>query len=144
MTGFIRGLFGGSKEKRPPQEPKVSQPRQGAFFLDSDEAKTYGNLDYMRTAKTIRRTFPKSTLGTVLKDQEQTKQISADQSRNVAEQFSTSQSSSSSGFQTTSGAGTQQSSAQNSQTKIERRRPKDSSSMDTFRNMARDMRKKKK
>ena len=31
-----------------------------AFFLDSDASSSYGNVDYMREAKTIRRTFPGS------------------------------------------------------------------------------------
>ena len=31
-----------------------------SFFLSSDEAKTLGNIDYMRTPKTVRRTFPKT------------------------------------------------------------------------------------
>ena len=31
-----------------------------AFFLDSDDSSSYGNVDYMREAKTIRRTFPGS------------------------------------------------------------------------------------
>jgi hypothetical protein len=29
-----------------------------AFFLDADDAKSLGNIDYMRTAKTIKKTFP--------------------------------------------------------------------------------------
>lgn len=49
MAGLF-GLFG----KKDANEPKE------AFFLESDTAKSLGNLDYMRTAKTIRRTFPKS------------------------------------------------------------------------------------
>ncbi len=31
-----------------------------SFFLDPDEAKTLGNLDYMRTAKKVRKTYPTS------------------------------------------------------------------------------------
>jgi hypothetical protein len=29
-----------------------------SFFLDPDEAKTLGNLDYMRTTKKVRKTYP--------------------------------------------------------------------------------------
>ncbi|MEM7770319.1 MAG: hypothetical protein AAGA75_09360 [Cyanobacteria bacterium P01_E01_bin.6] len=32
---------------------------QGSFFLDPDDAKTFGDIDYMRTSKTVKRTFPK-------------------------------------------------------------------------------------
>ncbi len=31
-----------------------------SFFLDPDEAKTLGNLDYMRTTKKVRKTYPTS------------------------------------------------------------------------------------
>lgn len=48
MTGFIRDLFG----KKPKKE-------ENAFFLDADSAKTYGDIDYMRTAKTVKKSFPK-------------------------------------------------------------------------------------
>jgi hypothetical protein len=39
------------------------QPKEDAnsFFLDTDSAKTFGDIDYMRTAKSIRKTFPKGT-----------------------------------------------------------------------------------
>ena len=50
MTGFIRGLFGGNKN---PDQPKE------AFFLSEDEAKSFGDIDYMRTSKTVKRTFAK-------------------------------------------------------------------------------------
>jgi hypothetical protein len=55
MTGFIRGLFGGKKDK--PAQPSASAG--SSFFLEADEAKSLGDLDYMRTPKAIRRTFPK-------------------------------------------------------------------------------------
>lgn len=55
MTGFIRGLFGGKKVK--PLQPKESGG--SSYFLDADEAKSFGDLDYMRTVKSVRRTFPK-------------------------------------------------------------------------------------
>ncbi len=66
MTGFIRGLFGG-KAKNPGESdrPVRAQPQptieraSDSFYLDPDDAKTFGNIDYMRTSKTIRRTFAK-------------------------------------------------------------------------------------
>jgi hypothetical protein len=51
MTGFIRGLFGG-KNSDQPEEP------QGAYFLDDDSAKSMGDVEYMRSVKATRRTFP--------------------------------------------------------------------------------------
>lgn len=42
----MAGLFGlGSKNEE--------------YFLDSDDAKTFGDIDYMRKSKTVKRTFPK-------------------------------------------------------------------------------------
>jgi hypothetical protein len=51
MTGFIRGLFS-RKDSDQPEEP------QGAFFLDDDSAKSMGDVEYMRSVKATRRTFP--------------------------------------------------------------------------------------
>lgn len=70
MTGFIRGLFNskakakqnGKVEEVPPVKPEKTSK---AFFLDADDAKTLGDIDYMRTAKSIRRTFPKTAGGGV-------------------------------------------------------------------------------
>lgn len=85
MTGFIKGLFNGSKKgqadssqseapkpkpepvakaAKPKPAPKAPKPQPepqegGAFFLDADDAKTFGNIDYMRTSKTVKRTFAK-------------------------------------------------------------------------------------
>lgn len=48
MAGLF-GLFG-----------KKNKTTEGAYFLNPDEAKTFGDIDYMRTSKTTRRTFPKT------------------------------------------------------------------------------------
>ncbi len=53
MAGLF-GLFGGKKKETQPTQPK------DAFFLDPDSAKTFGDIDYMRKSKTVRRTFPKT------------------------------------------------------------------------------------
>ncbi len=50
MAGFF-GLFGNKNKK---------QQSKDAYFLSSDDSKTYGDIDYMRTAKTVRRTFVKT------------------------------------------------------------------------------------
>ncbi len=40
-----------------PQKPKA-EAKEEAFFLDSDSSSSLGDRNYMREAKTIRRTFP--------------------------------------------------------------------------------------
>jgi hypothetical protein len=47
------GLFGKKDKKEDDSEKKDS-----AYYLDQDSAKTFGNIDYMRTPKGVRKTFP--------------------------------------------------------------------------------------
>lgn len=47
------GLFGRKNDQQP----------QDAYFLSPDESKTFGDIDYMRKSKTIKRTFAKSVSG---------------------------------------------------------------------------------
>jgi hypothetical protein len=56
VTGFIRGLFGG-KSKKEESAPQVKKD-VNSFFLDNDSAKTFGDIDYMRTAKAVTKSFP--------------------------------------------------------------------------------------
>jgi hypothetical protein len=49
------GLFG-KKDKK-----DKSENTESSFFLDQDSAKTLGDIDYMRTPKAVRRTFPTIT-----------------------------------------------------------------------------------
>jgi hypothetical protein len=61
MAGFF-GLFG-SKTKYVDEPTPVAgetEKENEAFFLEPDQAKTLGNIDYMRESKTIRHTFPKT------------------------------------------------------------------------------------
>ncbi|BAW95240.1 hypothetical protein NIES970_01420 [[Synechococcus] sp. NIES-970] len=44
------GLFGGKK--------KNNDTPKGDFFLDFEEAQTFGNTEYMKKPVTIKRTFP--------------------------------------------------------------------------------------
>jgi hypothetical protein len=46
------GLFG-KKDKKDEADNKES-----AYFLDQDSAKTFGDIDYMRTPKAVKKTFP--------------------------------------------------------------------------------------
>ncbi|BCX12904.1 MAG: hypothetical protein KatS3mg067_1842 [Thermosynechococcus sp.] len=48
------GLFDGLFRRRKQAEPRPSKD----FFLDPDEAKTYGNIEYMRTPRVVKKTFP--------------------------------------------------------------------------------------
>ncbi|MGF1518057.1 MAG: hypothetical protein ACFCVB_09670 [Nodosilinea sp.] len=93
MTGFIRGLFGGKaknpgesdrpvRQQRAAQEPTIKQVG-GAYFLDADDAKSYGNIEYMRSTKTVRRTFAKK-LGET-EEKESIRQISAMEARRLEE-----------------------------------------------------------
>jgi hypothetical protein len=64
MTGFIRGLFSrkaknpGESDRPVRQQTNTNiEPVAGSYYLDPDDAKSYGNIEYMRTSKTVRRTF---------------------------------------------------------------------------------------
>jgi hypothetical protein len=46
------GLFG-KKDKK-----EDSENTESSYFLDEDSAKTFGDIDYMRTPKAVRKTFP--------------------------------------------------------------------------------------
>ncbi len=46
------GLFG-KKDKNEDSDKQGSE-----FFLDQDSAKTFGDIDYMRTPKAVKKTFP--------------------------------------------------------------------------------------
>ncbi len=123
MTGFIKQLFRSKPQPQEVIEPsKPAAPPQtgGAFFLDTDEAKTFGNLDYMRTSRAIRHTFPKRAVG---KDNASVKIVSAMEAKRAGEADTTSQAN------------------QVAPTGSQSERRKADSSMDMFRNMARDIKK---
>ncbi|QQE67198.1 hypothetical protein GFS31_39100 [Leptolyngbya sp. BL0902] len=80
MTGFIRGLFGGKAKNpgeadRPAQAPPTIESAGGAYFLEPDDAKSFGNIEFMRTSKTVRRTFAKKRGET--EEKESVRKISA-------------------------------------------------------------------
>lgn len=59
MGLFDRLLNSSAKDDGQQDVPKDrAKPKAEAFYLDSDASSSYGNVDYMREAKTIRRTFP--------------------------------------------------------------------------------------
>jgi hypothetical protein len=61
MAGFF-GLFGGkTKYVDEVNDYADSTPQsKEAFYLSNDEAKTFGNIDFMRKPNTIKRSFPKT------------------------------------------------------------------------------------
>ena len=60
MAGFF-GLFGKkTKYVDEPQQNISSAQSSEDFYLSSDDAKTLGDIEYMRTPKAVRRTFPKT------------------------------------------------------------------------------------
>ncbi len=74
MAGFF-GLFGGKKNQGPQSKE--------AFFLSEDEAKTFGNIDFMRKEVVVRRTFAKKK--GQAEEMESVKSISSSTSKEVGE-----------------------------------------------------------
>jgi len=136
MTGFINRLFGSkdrneSKEATPPKAKPARPQHQGStFFLDEDEARSLGNADYIRRADKIKRTFPESK-GSGSKGFSTEYEVSSLEKRRAEQRLEEAKSSNSASF------GSAQTPKENP---AESRRQADSS-MDMFRNMARDLRK---
>ncbi|NEO82332.1 hypothetical protein [Moorena sp. SIO4G3] len=100
------------------------------FFLDTDEAKTMGNIDYMRSGVKVKKSYPKTK--TAILRGEVIEEISATDKATLSQNetpMATSEPASQSGA--TSG--------QNGQVTSQRRRP--DSSLDPFLQMAQDLRK---
>lgn len=69
----MAGLFGLFAKKN-------NQP-QDSYFLNPDESKTFGDIDYMRKPKTVKRTFAKTVSGgggELVKEVSATKMIKKD------------------------------------------------------------------
>jgi hypothetical protein len=142
MTGFIRNLFGSKKQtpetqdapakpEKPAKAAKAAKlPRENtAYFLDPDSAKTFGNIEYMRTAKKIKHTFPKGKVDGAYEAEISAMSMGqggAPQSSSLANPL----------FDEPS----RDPNATTSATPVSARRKADSS-MDMFRNMAKDMKK---
>jgi hypothetical protein len=142
--GIFEFIFG----KGAPKEENA--PKQ-AFYLNDDDAKSFGNIEYMRSTKTVKRTFAKKKGET--EHMESIRQISATKASVVSDNNrgmfnSTPQSSfSSSSFNNgaSSGASTSNTSTpatpQPPALEAPPRRKPSSNDMDMFRNMAKDIRK---
>jgi hypothetical protein len=129
VIGFIKGLFGSSQ----PSEDAIPQPKD-AYYLPADDAKTFGNIDYMRSVKKTRRTFPKQAVG---ENNEFIQEVSATAKVNAADKPTVSNSPFN-GYPVQSVQSTESAAAAPSEAKSGDRRQADNS-MDMFRNMARQI-----
>ena len=146
MLGFIGKVFSSKpqaevteakpaeqqvKAPAPAKQKRVKAPATGtqAYFLESDDAMTFGDLAYMRSVKSIRRTFAKQKVG---KNNASVRSLSSMAMEKLkAEGLAIAQSS----FTSSTAAAQSESAAPVS----DRRRA--DSSMDAFRKMAREIRK---
>lgn len=63
MAGFF-GFGGKTKYVDEPNDPQAqSNGQKGAYFLEPDDAKSFGNIEFMRKAHKIKRSFPKTLKG---------------------------------------------------------------------------------
>ncbi|PSB19438.1 hypothetical protein C7B65_10990 [Phormidesmis priestleyi ULC007] len=144
MTGFIGRLFS-SKDKADRNETKAEAPAparkeqpaaaptaKDAFFLDTDSASGMGDVEYMRTVKKVKRTYARTVDSP--QHMEQVKEISA-----MNGKISAGSNTSSNGSTPSSEAQPNQQSAP--QVNEAQQRRKSDTSMDMFRNMAKDIRK---
>jgi hypothetical protein len=148
MFGFVSNLFSSKKnddsvvqpkvkpEKVKPEAKAVVKPARvdnsNAYFLEADKASTMGDVDYMRAARTTRRTFPKTASGSGTAFEQTVS--SMDVKKGVKGSASESKSTTTQSF----GMGNSGSS-ESTQAETKRRRP--DRSMDVFRNMAKEIRK---
>jgi hypothetical protein len=130
MTGFIKNLFG-SKGNSQPKAPKPEE-KGGAYFLSADEAKTLGDIEYMRTPKKVKHTFPKGKV-----EGEYEVEISAMGKSDASKPQSTV---SDAAFASMMPASNEPSEPSPTLPNGDRR--KSDTSLDMFRNMARDIKKK--
>ncbi|MEN9229708.1 MAG: hypothetical protein Q6L68_02275 [Thermostichus sp. DG02_5_bins_236] len=133
MVGIFRRFFGsrGKADSIPAAEPisKPKKSRDNAFFLDPDEAKTFGNIDYMRTPKTVKHTF--LDFGATEKVEVVEQISSLGKAKLITEEPKTAEAASEEGSDPTISTSSQ----------VNPRRQA-GSDMDTFRNMARNLRRK--
>ncbi|MCY7322809.1 MAG: hypothetical protein LH660_13655 [Phormidesmis sp. CAN_BIN36] len=144
MTGFI-GRFFGSKDKADRDETKAEAPApakkerpaaaptaNGAFFLDRDSAISMGDVEYMRTVKKVKRTYAKTVESPEHK--EQVKEVSAMNGKvsGVSKESPTA---------STSSSETQPTQQPAPQVNEAQQRRRTDTSMDMFRNKAKDIRK---
>ena len=126
MIAIIKTLFGGGKSNK---------DKGTAYYLDNDSAKSLGNIDYMRTAKSVKKSYPKAVGKLNLISGEVEESISAMEKKQGGIAGSTT-----SAIPTTPSSSVSQSSTFSTSSTF--RRSSSSSGMDSFREMARNMKKK--
>jgi hypothetical protein len=136
MTGFIRGIFSRKKSDDSTPAPQKPKRESKAYFLNPDDAKTFGNIDYMRTAKSVKKTFPKGKVSG-----EYTKAVSAMESMNFDQKATPQPVKKDRPVESTPAKPAAESNFKFREEIVQRRRQSDNS-MDMFRNMARDIKKK--
>ncbi|NEP27336.1 hypothetical protein [Moorena sp. SIO3I6] len=117
-------------EDRQDMAQSIEANQSKEYFLDTDQAKTMGNIDYMRSSVKVKKSFPKTK--TAILSGEVVEQISATDKVTLSQNetpMATSEPASQSGATL----------EQNGQVSSQRRRP--DSSMDPFLKMAQDLRK---
>ena len=123
--------------------PKDNTQNKEAYYLSDDDAKSFGDIEYMRSVKTVKRTFAKKKGQT--EHMESVRQISATTMAAVEENtgYSAPQTSWSSSASTTSSTPAASSSASKPAASVPStpRRVASSNDMDMFRNMAKKLRK---
>lgn len=135
MVGFIKRLFSGGSQSG------------GAFYLEPDDAKTLGDIEYMRSERTVKRTFPK--MGDDAEGGELTLRVSATKAEETTDVPQTARTAPAATFQsfrsatTPAAAPTSESSSEGATVPTPPPSSSSNSSMDMFRNMAKDIRKKK-
>ena len=134
MTGFIRGLLGGKAKNpgesdRPVRQQPAIERAAGSYYLEPDDAKSYGDIEYMRSSKTVRRTFAKKRGET--EEKESIRQVSAMEAVKLQENGLPAQK--------TSQAETFSPPAAKKEPSFDRR--KVDTNLDMFRQMAKDMKK---
>lgn len=116
------------KPVKPPAPPR----NNAAYFLDADDAKTFGDISYMRSSKSVRRSFSKKKIG---EDNESVRLISSLQATVSGQNLLSPVIN-----PLNSKDATNQTNGSVNKNKTSGRRTADNS-MDMFRNMAREIRK---
>jgi len=134
MLRFLRRLFRFNSNN--------NQQQEKSFFLDPDEAKTYGDIDFMRTSIRMKKSFPKTLSNP--QGQELVEEVSALEKKEISEVNPAGEgNNTNSGAQISSQQTTPRPSNFSTQQNPQFRGSRQSdSSMDRFRDMARDIKKK--
>ncbi|TVQ42641.1 MAG: hypothetical protein EA365_14715 [Gloeocapsa sp. DLM2.Bin57] len=123
MAGLF-GLFGGKNK-----DNANGKNNTGSFFLEPDEAKTLGNLEYMRSSDKIRRTFPKTRTNQVTEIVKEVSSLEVSAPSNQSNRVNT------------PSTPVQSQSETQSQPESKPARRGNDSSLDLFRQMAKDIKK---